>query len=158
APTFTAVLGGRTQYAVREVRDRFLTDGNQSDSVDFFSFVPKLGAIWRVAPTVQLFGNISRSYEPPLMLELTAPGQIGGQLNELKAQKAWHLGGGRRSPPAQRFRGAVALYDIELGDETRNVNVQPSPGPPSTIPRFTNIDRSRHSGVEVGAEAVLVRD
>jgi len=158
APTFTAVLGGRAQYAVREVRDRFLTDGNQSDSVDFFSFVPKLGAIWRVAPTVQLFGNISRSYEPPLMLELTAPGQIGGQLNELEAQKAWQFEVGTRGTLAQRFTWDVALYDIELWDEIRNVNVPPFPGAPFTIPRFTNIDRSRHSGVEVGAEAVLVRD
>jgi len=157
-PTFTAVLGGRAQYAVREVRDRFLSDGNQSDSVDFFSFVPKFGAIWRVAPTVQIFGNASKSYEPPLMLELTAPGQIGGQLNELKAQKAWQFEVGTRGTVAQRFSWDVALYDIELWDEIRNVNVQPFPGAPFTIPRFTNIDRSRHSGAEVGADVVLVRD
>ena len=157
-PTVTGVLGGRAQYAVREVRDRFLIDGNQSDSVDFFSFVPKFGAIWRVAPTVQLFGNISRSYEPPLVLELTAPGQIGGQLNELKAQKAWQFEVGTRGTLAQRVTWDVALYDIELWDEIRNVNVQPFPGAPFTIPRFTNIDRSRHSGAEVGADVVLVRD
>ena len=32
------------------------------------------------------------------------------------------------------------------------MNVQPFPGAPFTIPRFTNIDRSRHSGVEFGAD------
>src|SRR6202022_2548297 len=56
-PDFTAVVGGRAQYAVREVRDRFLSDGNQSDAVDFFSFVPKLGFVWKVAPTAQVFAN-----------------------------------------------------------------------------------------------------
>ena len=52
-PTFTAVLGGRAQYAVREVRDRFLSDGNQSDAVDFFSLVPKLGFVWKARPRLR---------------------------------------------------------------------------------------------------------
>src|SRR5580765_3174099 len=90
-PAFTAVVGGRAQYSVREVRDRFLSDGDQSDSVDFFAFVPKFGFVWRVTPTAQVFANVSRSYEPPLMLELTAPGQIGGDLSQLEAQKAWQF-------------------------------------------------------------------
>ncbi len=157
-PTFTAVVGGRAQYATREVRDRFLSDGNQSDSVDFFSFAPKFGFLWRVAPTIQVFGNASKSYEPPLMLELTAPGQIGGDLSQLEAQKAWQFEVGTRGTFADRVTWDVALYDIELWDEITNVNVQPFPGAPFTIPRFNNIDRSRHSGVEFGASAVLVRD
>jgi iron complex outermembrane receptor protein len=157
-PTFTAVVGGRAQYAVREVRDRFLIDGNQSDSVDFFSFVPKFGFVWKVAPTVQIFGNASRSYEPPLMLELTAPGQIGGNLSQLEAQKAWQFELGTRGTWGDRLTWDVAVYDIELWDEIKNTNVQPFPGAPFTIPRFTNIDRSRHSGVEFGADLVLVRD
>jgi iron complex outermembrane receptor protein len=50
------------------------------------------------------------------------------------------------------------VYDIELWDEIQNVNVQPFPGAPFTIPRYQNIDRSRHTGVEVGADVVVVRD
>jgi iron complex outermembrane receptor protein len=157
-PTFTAVLGGRLQYAVRQVRDEFLSNGNQSDSVDFLSFSPKLGFVWRVAPTVQVFGNASRTYEPPLMLELTAPGQIGGDLSQLEAQKAWQFELGTRGTWGDRLTWDVAVYDIELWDEIKNTNVQPFPGAPFTIPRYTNIDRSRHSGVEFGADLVLVRD
>jgi len=157
-PTFTGVLGGRAQYAVREVRDRFMIDGNQSDSEDFFSFVPKVGFVWKVAPTAQIFANASKSYEPPLMLELTAPGQIGGDLSQLKAQKAWQFEVGTRGTAAERVKWDVAFYDIELWDEIRNTNVRPFPGAPFTIPRFTNIDRSRHTGAEIGADVVLVRD
>jgi iron complex outermembrane recepter protein len=157
-PAFTAVLGGRAQYAVREVRDRFLSNGNQTDDVDFLSFVPKAGFVWRVGPTMQVFANASRSYEPPLILELTAPGQIGGDLSELDAQKAWQFEVGTRGTVGKRVTWDLALYDIELWDEIRNVNVQPFPGAPFTIPRFTNIDRSRHTGVEAGADVVLVRD
>jgi iron complex outermembrane receptor protein len=157
-PAFTAVVGGRAQYSVREVRDRFLSDGDQSDSVDFFAFVPKFGFVWRVTPTAQVFANVSRSYEPPLMLELTAPGQIGGDLSQLEAQKAWQFEVGTRGSYTDRFSWDLAVYDIELHDEILNVNVQPFPGAPFTIPRYININRSRHSGVEAGADTVLVRD
>jgi iron complex outermembrane receptor protein len=143
---------------VREVRDRFLSDGNQSDSVDFFAFVPKFGFVWRVTPTAQVFANVSRSYEPPLVLELTAPGQIGGDLSQLEAQKAWQFEVGTRGSYTDRINWDLAVYDIELHDEIVNLNVQPFPGAPFTIPRFVNINRSRHSGVEAGADVVLVRD
>ena len=53
----------------------------------------------------------------------------------------------------ERLAWDVSVYDIELWDEIQNVNVQPFPGAPFTIPRYRNIDRSRHTGVEVGARS-----
>jgi iron complex outermembrane receptor protein len=82
-PVFTLVGGGRLQYSRRSVDDRFLANGDASDSVDYVSFTPVMGFVWKVVPSVQIYGNASRSYEPPLILELTAPGQIGGDLSEL---------------------------------------------------------------------------
>jgi hypothetical protein len=52
----------------------------------------------------------------------------------------------------------VAVYDIELWDEIQNVHVPPFPGAPFTIPRYQNIDRSRHLGVEVGGTLLLLND
>jgi outer membrane receptor protein involved in Fe transport len=52
--TLTLVAGGRLQYAYRSVSDHFLTNGDQSGSVDFFAVSPKLGVIWHVTPTVQV--------------------------------------------------------------------------------------------------------
>jgi iron complex outermembrane receptor protein len=154
----TLVAGGRLQYAYRSVSDRFLTNGDQSGNVDFFAVSPKLGVIWRVTPTVQVYGNISHTYEPPLILELTAPGQIGGDLDQLKAQKAWQFEVGTRGTLGTRLVWDVAIYDIELRDEIQNVNVRPFPGAPFTIPRYQNIDRSRHLGVEVGGTLLLLDD
>jgi hypothetical protein len=34
--------------------------------------------VWRVGRTAQIYGNASHSYEPPLLLELTAPRQLQG--------------------------------------------------------------------------------
>src|SRR5262249_45211835 len=71
-PQLTAIAGARAQYAKRDIRDRFLADGNQSGDVDYFAFVPRLGAIGRVTPDVQVYTSASYAYEPPLILELTA--------------------------------------------------------------------------------------
>ncbi|HZV95785.1 MAG TPA: TonB-dependent receptor [Candidatus Nitrosocosmicus sp.] len=164
-PGFTVVLGGRGQYATRAVRDRFTMrdgagdrDGNDSDAVDFFSVSPKVGFIWRPAKTVQVYGNASHAYEPPLLLELTAPGQVQGNLSQLSAQKSWQLEVGTRGTIGKRVGWDVSLYDIELWDEIQNVNVQPFPFAPFTIPRYRNIERSRHTGVESGADVVLGED
>jgi len=153
----TLVGGGRLQYARRSVDDNFLSDGNSSDRVSYFSFTPKLGFVWKALPAVQVFGNVSRSYEPPLLLELTAPGQIGGDLSKLHPQKAWQFELGTRGKMGERIAWDFSIYDIELRDEIQNVNVQPFFGAPFTIPRYQNIDRSRHYGTELGFTVLLAK-
>ena len=155
-PAFVLVAGARGQYAVRGVRNRFGT--SDRDVVDFWSLSPKAGVIWRVGPQAQVYANASHAYEPPLLLELTAPGQIGGNLGQLEAQKAWQFEVGTRGMWGPRLAWDVAVYDIELWDELQNVNVQPFPGAPFTIPRFRNIDRSRHTGAEVGLDVLVADD
>jgi iron complex outermembrane receptor protein len=150
------VAGARGQYAVRGVRDRFGT--NDADVVDFWSLSPKVGAIWRIGPQAQVYANASHAYEPPFLLELTAPGQIAGTLGDLQAQKAWQFEVGTRGTWGPRLAWDVAVYDIELWDEIQNVNVAPFPGAGFTIPRFRNVDRSRHTGVEVGGDVLLVEN
>jgi iron complex outermembrane recepter protein len=153
-PALTLVAGARGQYAVRSVRDRFGTD--DTDLVDFWSLSPRAGVVWKAGPTAQVYANASHAYEPPLLLELTAPGQIPGNLGQLAAQKAWQFEIGTRGTWGSRLVWDVAFYDIELWDEIQNVNVQPFVGAPFTIPRFRNIDRSRHTGAEVGMDLLLV--
>ncbi len=158
----TVVVGGRGGYAHRGVRDRFQTEMDPSSddtgNVDFFSFIPKVGFIWRTTPSMQVYGNVSGAYEPPLILELTAPGQLNGNLRQLDPQKSWQFEVGTRGQWGPRFAWDVSLYDIELWDEIRNANIRPFPGAPFTIPRFENIGRSRHAGVEAGTNVLLFSD
>ncbi|MEW6298594.1 MAG: TonB-dependent receptor [Thermodesulfobacteriota bacterium] len=155
--TLALVLGGQLLYAGRSVSDHFLRDGDRSGSASFFTFSPKVGFVWNFVPTAQLYGNASRAYEVPLLLELTAPGQLDGGIRQLRAQRAWQFEVGTRGAWADRVLWDVSVYDIELWNELQNVNVQPFPNAPFTIPRFRNIDRSRHTGVEVGADLLLVQ-
>ena len=146
-PSVSLVAGLRLQYSTRAVRDRLYSDpfpdvdGNDSGSVDFFGASPKFGAIWQLTPTIQVYGNASRAFQPPLLLELTAPGQIPGTLDDLKATYAWQFEIGTRGSWGERASWDISVYDYEVWDAVQNVNVQPFPGAPFTIPRFQNIPR-----------------
>jgi iron complex outermembrane recepter protein len=158
------VAGLRLEYSTRAIHDRLFSDpfpdvdGNDTGSVDFFGATPKLGVIWQVTPSIQVYGNASRAYQPPLLLELTAPGNIPGSITDLQATKAWQFEIGTRGSLGQRASWDISVYDYEFWDEIQNVNVQPFPGAPFTIPRFQNIPRSRHVGVEVGLDVQLLTD
>jgi iron complex outermembrane receptor protein len=48
------------------------------------------------------------------------------------------------------------LYNISIRNEILNVNVQPFPGAPFTVPSYRNADRTRHRGIEAGVEHDIV--
>jgi len=159
-PQLSAVMGLRAEHATRKTEDFFLSNGDQSDKRTYSPISPKLGFVYALQSGVaQIFGNASRSYEPPLLLELnslTVPGYI-----PLDGQSAWQyeLGG--------RGRGLglawdVSVYDVELKNEILNINVQPFPGAPFTVPTYRNAPKTRHAGLEAGLSyqlpgAVFVR-
>ena len=152
-PRLTTVVGLRYGRDVRRVEDFFLTNGDQSDRRLFTAWMPRLGLLYEL-PSVsgQLFANASRTYEPPLMLEinsLAVPGFV-----DLDAQDAWQLEVGTRG----RSGGVewnLAAYDVELRDEILNRNVQPFPNAPFTVPTYRNAERTRHYGVETGVGYTL---
>lgn len=149
-PRVSAVAGLRYDRSHRSVEDFFLSDGDQSDDRTFEAVMPKLGFLYELAAVDgQIFGNASRMYEPPLLLELnslTVPGFV-----DLDAQDAWQFELGTRGR-AGAWRWQLSAYDMELSDEVLNANVQPFPGAPFTVPTYRNVDRTRHLGLEAGLE------
>lgn len=145
------VAGVRLDHSIRKSADAFLGNGDQSDRRVFNAILPKAGLLYELPDSAgQLFANASRSSEPPLLLELNSlavPGFIS-----LLAQDAWQFEVGTRGR-----RGVVgwdaSVYDIELRNEILNLNVQPFPGAPFTVPTYRNSPRTRHYGVELGVEA-----
>jgi iron complex outermembrane recepter protein len=142
------VAGGRWDSSRREFEDRFLADGDRSDVRTFEALSPKLGAIWTSASGIQVFGNVSRAYEPPLLLELTSFGSNAGFV-DLEAQDVRQIELGTRGAHGPVVWD-VALFDWEVGNEIVNVNLQPFPGALFTIPSYRNAARTRHLGLEVG--------
>jgi iron complex outermembrane receptor protein len=147
-PRLTAVLGVRYDRSLRRIEDEFLSDGDQTDERWFGAVMPKVGLLYEL-PAVdgQIFANASRTVEPPLLLELNSfsvPGFV-----DLEAQDAWQFEVGTRGG-TERVDWEISLFDIELRDEIINLNVQPFPGAPFTVPTYRNAERTRHFGVEAG--------
>jgi iron complex outermembrane receptor protein len=149
-PRLTAIAGFRLDHAIRKSRDQFLSDGDQSDHREFNPVLPKVGMLYAIPKLQgQVYGNVSRSFEPPLLLELnslTVPGFIN-----LAGQDAWQFELGFRGRSGA-IGWDVAAYDVELKNEILNINVQPFPGAPFTVPTYRNAPRARHYGLEAGLE------
>ena len=145
-PRFATVLGMRAETAERRSEDSFLANGDQSDTRTFRPVTPRIGFIYSLPRHTQIFTNASRTFEPPLLLELNSlavPGFI-----DLKSQSAWQYELGARG----RTLGLVwdvSAYDIELKNEIHNINVQPFPGAAFTVPSYRNSERTRHAGIEM---------
>jgi iron complex outermembrane recepter protein len=156
----SAVLGVRGERSTRETEDFFLSNGDQSDKRVYKPVSPKIGLLYSFAPGgAQLYANASRSYEPPLLLELNSlavPGFI-----PLDGQSAWQYELGARARRTA-LSWDLSAYDIELRNEILNINVQPFPGAPFTVPTYRNAPKTRHTGLEIGLSyqmpgAVFVR-
>jgi iron complex outermembrane receptor protein len=150
----TAVVGFRLDHSVRKSHDRYLADGDQSDRREFTPLLPKLGMLYSV-PAIQgqVYANASRSFEPPLLLELnslTVPGFI-----DLSGQEAWQFELGIRGHSGTAAWD-IAAFDVELENEILNVNVQPFPNAPFTVPTYRNSPRTRHYGVEAGIDVGML--
>ena len=109
---------------------------------------PRVGFTYSLPRNTQIFANASRTFEPPLLLELNSlalPGFI-----DLKGQSAWQYELGARG---RKFGLVwdVSAYDIELENEIHNINVKPFAGAPFTVPTYRNSDRTRHAGFETAA-------
>jgi iron complex outermembrane receptor protein len=150
SPRLSFILGARFDYSTRKTDDHFLADGDQSDERTFKPLSPRIGLLYGLpSGNGQLFANVSRSFEPPLLLELnslTVPGFI-----DLEGQDALQFEIGTRGRSGG-FRWDLSLYDVEIKNEILNVNVEPFPGAGFTVPTYRNADKTRHYGIEAGAQ------
>jgi iron complex outermembrane receptor protein len=140
----TLITGLRVEHQTRDKTDFFLSDGDASGEREFNNVLPRVGLMYRLPSQTQLFANATRIFEPPAALELS-----GFNAADLDGQRAWQFEVGARGQRS-RFDWEASLYDIELRDELLNINVQPFPGAPFTIPTYRNADKTRHYGVELG--------
>jgi len=159
-PKLVLVLGGRMDYSRRSIVGYSSPDlADPTGGTDFFSGIsPKFGFIYQLTRQTQLFGNISRAYQPPILLEESQPVNTNSSLGDMDAEKAWQFELGTRGALNERINWDLSIYDYEIWDELQNVNVVPFPHAGFTIPAYDNIGRTRHTGVELGSEVKLLNN
>jgi len=144
-PTVSLIAGGQFLHAVREQQSNLLNSGvSGRSSFDLFS--PKVGVLWDVDPTWQVFGNVSRSAEAPSFGE----GTSAIPFYNIKAQTAttYEIGTRGRRPDVT---WDLAFYHADISNELQcfisafgNCNV-------------TNADKTVHQGVEAGLGVSLLK-
>ena len=112
---WTLQAGLRYDELSYDVSDRFLSDGDDSGTLDFDDLSPSLGVNYKFAPGV-LFASYSSSFETPTTTELANPDASGGFNPSLKPQLADNFEIGFKGSRENLFY-EVSLFQIDLEDE-----------------------------------------
>lgn len=148
SPVFSLVGGAQYMHAARSLDNRLAPAS--SARKEYAQINPKIGAIWDVAPTAQIFTNLSRSSEVGTFSELVQAPVVG--FVPLDVQKAWTFELGTRGNHAD-WDWDISAYRSELKDELLQFTTNAS------IPASTfNAGDTVHQGLELGAGYSLVRD
>ena len=150
-PSTALILGAQAVTAKRRLEDRFLTDGDSSVDRTYRRVSPKLGVRQELTSDIQVYGNVSGSYEPPTFGELAG----GPNVTPVSAQRAHTAEIGTRGTARQAWgtmRWDVSLYRAQVRDELLALN-DASGNPLGT----TNAGKTIHQGVEAGLEASIGR-
>jgi iron complex outermembrane receptor protein len=139
----TLVAGG--QYA-RATRDVTAILNAVTGRGEYDQFNPRVGLLVDAAPDIQVFGNISRAFEPPSLADLTSGGAF--PFAPLDPQRATVFEVGTRGQ-AGIVSWDIALYRAELENEFLDLAV---PGARGLVTVTANADRTVHQGVEFGID------
>ena len=148
-PNLAVIVGTQFLHATRQRSDHFLSNGDQSGRIAFDLWTPKVGLLWDVNPSWQIFGNVSRSAEVPTfdVNTFTSPDN-----SDLEAQTAttFEIGTrGRRSDVAWE----LSFYRANLHNELQCLTTGATPG----VCTAANADRTTHQGVEAGLGLPVLR-
>ncbi len=111
-------LGARYDSIEYEVDDRFTLNasGEDSGAVQFEELTPMMGLVYSPSESVNVYANVSTSFETPTTTEFANPD--GGGFNQgLQPQEATNYEIGLKGEHNNRLRYEVALFSIDVSDE-----------------------------------------
>jgi iron complex outermembrane receptor protein len=139
-------FGGQFLTAIRDYKDRFLSDGNQSGTRKYYGISPKIGSLYELDKHTQIFANLSGAYEPPTFSESRQTTNSG--LANISAQKSYTFEiGSRRNN--QKTNWDFTLYRSHLKDELILYTIAPN------ITQAINANRTIHQGIELGFDSII---
>ncbi|MBX3665945.1 MAG: TonB-dependent receptor [Burkholderiales bacterium] len=141
------VAGAQVSRATRKYEDRFLADGDNGFDADYSQVSPKLGLLYEPQPSLQLFANVSRGFEPPSFGELAG----GPGITQVRKQSAWTAEFGTRGA-LRDLRWDAAYYRAEVRDELLALN-DAAGAPLGTV----NAPETLHQGIELGLDGKLIQ-
>lgn len=139
-----------------ELQDLFLTDpsGDDSGSVHFDRFTPRIGINWTPIKDISLFANYSTAFQTPTLSELTSGGGTGFiGLNPEKIENYEVGSRGNFSLFGLPAAFELTLFRMDIKDKILSSNS----GFPFFITTFRNSGDTRHQGISAGLGVDITR-
>ena len=162
---FTFIVGARLEYQTRDGGVGGYTGGVASSfrsaSRKYRAVSPKLGFVYRTTPKSQLYGNVSRVYEPPINIQLIQAVNSNGippaeAFIDVDAQRGWQFELGHRGTTWNGdVMWDVTVFDLELRKELLVTEL--TTAGVGEFPTFRNANGTRHTGVEAGWQMIVGR-
>jgi iron complex outermembrane receptor protein len=134
-------FGARYDTLKYKVGDKI---GSGSGSLTFDQLSPMIGLIWKVMPILNVYGNISTSFEPPTTTEFANPDGPTGFNQELEPQTATNYEIGVKGLLPARMRYELALFHIKVKDALMPFELS---GSGQTF--YESAGESTHNGLEM---------
>ncbi|MEH6438306.1 TonB-dependent receptor family protein [Massilia sp. DD77] len=144
------VSGGLRHSRVKfDVRDRFLSNGDDSGGVDYRHTTPLAGVLYKVSPTLNVYASAARGFETPTLNESFYSGAGGGFNFGLAPAVGTHLEAGLKAMPIEHLRINAALFQVRTRDE---LVVDSSSGGRTS---YRNASATLRQGAELSLDAEL---
>jgi len=112
------LTGGLRQSRMTvKVSDRFLSNGNDSGSVDYRHTTPVAGVLYKVTPTLNVYASAARGFEAPTLNELFYSGTGAGFNFRLRPATSTHVETGLKVYLGNNTRVNAALFQVRTADE-----------------------------------------
>jgi iron complex outermembrane receptor protein len=113
----TLTVGLRYDEIEYEVKDKFLSDGNDSASRSLDEVSPMIGVVYSPFEAASFYATITTAFEAPTTVELANPDATGGFNPNIQPQLATNYEVGVKGTIARRNRFEVSLFSIDVKDE-----------------------------------------
>jgi iron complex outermembrane receptor protein len=137
----------RYDWVNLEVKDAFLSDGNQSATKNFKRFSPMLGISYNFNNRNTIYSNFTSNFETPSLNELTNnPTGQGGFNPDLAPQKSQNYELGYKAWLGTKIRVDLAVFKVKVQDEIVPYQL------PNQVGRtfYRNAGLSTRNGLELG--------
>lgn len=143
----------------RDVRVVYSTTPNTSVFPDRYALnswyaAPRLGLRYQLTPGAQLFGNLSRSIDPPITWQISGGGVATPYARPLVPQKATTAEFGVRGSHGI-FDGSLTVYRSWIRDELLTVVIQQATATTDAVTANSNAEPTVHQGIEAALTAKL---
>jgi iron complex outermembrane receptor protein len=144
------LLNGGLRYDKNKLslEDQFLSDGDDSSTIQLNALSPQLGFAYSATNHLSIYGGYALGYETPTLSELSAnPTGESGFNQSLNIQKAnqWELG---LRYHQEKIKGSIVWYHINTQDEI--LPYESASFPSQTL--YQNVGTTKRSGLELNGQ------